>query len=131
MLSNNPQIIQGIANSAISRFEPLMRSPLKDDKVDSCTANARAIGLSPSYAVAALYPLPIIVGGVGQVLCGATSVTQGDRCKADGSHGVIPIAVGGGLTQNVIGIAQRSAVQGDIFPLQVEIYDTLPGDYLS
>lgn len=129
-IDNNAVQGQGIATAAIGAFLFVQSDLATDDYIKVGTANCRAIGVSPGYSNAAGVALKYARAGEAQVIAGGT-VTRGDRVVCDSAGKAVTAAAGGSVNQNICGIARRSAASGDIFPIQIEIYQDTAGDYLS
>ncbi len=127
---NNQQVGHAIANGAIGAFLGVFRDPDLDDQARQATANVRCIGIGPDYAVADGEAFQYFWGGVAQLKLGGT-VVRGDRLKTDANGKGVTLATGGSEIQNVIGLAQRSGVDGDVIPVQIELWQEQPGEYLS
>lgn len=128
MFSNHQEVIQAKATSTIPAFTIVSGDTANDGQcVPTIVAGGtsqKMLGVAPNYSTAASAMLPVITGGIAQVLCGA-AIVNNDLLTNDTNGYAIPATAvanySGQHPQNTIGIARRNGTSGDVIPVAVII----------
>ncbi len=115
--------LRAISIGVIHAFRAVCRD--SDAGARQATANERCIGIGPDWPVEPGEAFPLFHQGVALSELGST-VVRGDRLVSDSEGRLVPVRVDTGRIQNVVGLATRSGVKGDIVPVQIEIWREPP-----
>jgi putative effector of murein hydrolase len=118
---NNPELMRSFIAGGAIVGNTIVKFSSDDNTVipasaatDLCLGVADAIGQVTTGA-----RIDVVMDGIYEIVAGGT-ITRGSKVTSDASGYAVAAAPAAGVNNQVIGIALKSAVSGDIFPVLIE-----------